>query len=330
LSQTLGNIGTIAPLSVQSVGDSDVLALADMGFWSLRVRDASNNGTVVDMGTPINQTIQDSIISAGLTASAAACGIVEPTTNRYWCYLNSTIYVLSYFSAANIAAWSTYVPTGILIYNPDSSHYDAGGLSSNTFLTIGALYRWTKGVNDTSMTCGSTTLTANGTFTATATSVTYAGTPLALVTNTLEGLNIAFTPKKFVVYQGQIFARVSSGGVDRLCRYGGTDNNTYDLTKLVVETPWMHNQSPATIKDSKGLDIVFSGMWDAYGSMNYAQVYPTGFNQILSEAISTPENPTFAYSDQGTHVMFHFETTSQQRAVLSSMMWHYNEGNEKT
>lgn len=108
--QTLANTGTRSMLSVQSLGDSDVIALADFGFWSLRVRDSSLNATTIDIGSAISPIVQP-ILQATPTAGSNACGIVDPQTNRYWCFLQDTIYVLSYFPSAKIEAWSTYKPT---------------------------------------------------------------------------------------------------------------------------------------------------------------------------------------------------------------------------
>lgn len=106
LSQVLTNIGMYDTDSAQSLGDLDVIFLYDTGVRSLRVRDASSNATVTDIGAPI-----DSLIVAKLLSYTASCGIVEPGQNRYWLFLNDTIYVLSYFPLNQIIAWSTYQPT---------------------------------------------------------------------------------------------------------------------------------------------------------------------------------------------------------------------------
>lgn len=110
LQQTLANTGTLSMLSVQSLGDYDVLALNDAGFWSLRVRELTLNGEQIDIGAAVNPVIQQQL--AGNTALGyAACAVVEPLTNRYWCYFNGLIWVLTYSRTAEIQAWSTYVPT---------------------------------------------------------------------------------------------------------------------------------------------------------------------------------------------------------------------------
>ena len=118
-SQSLPNIGTFAKLSVQPLGDLDVLFLSDTGVRSLRVRDNTLNAFVNDIGSPIDDFITASLIANSATANAAACAIVEPGSGRYWLHLNGTIYVLSYYPSLKIIAWSTYLPT-----------YDVGGVQT--------------------------------------------------------------------------------------------------------------------------------------------------------------------------------------------------------
>ena len=110
--QAMENIGTFCSLGPQSLGDLDVVFPSITGFRSLRVRDLSLNAYVNDLGSPIDSLVQADINTVGLGNLGATCGIVEPSANRYWLYLNGKIYVLSYFPAAKInAAWSVYTPT---------------------------------------------------------------------------------------------------------------------------------------------------------------------------------------------------------------------------
>ncbi len=108
--QTLDNVGTVAGESVKSVGDLDTYMLSDSGFRSLRVRDASSNATKTDIGTPIDSAVQAVLIGLTDAQKAAACAVVEPNTERYWCYLNGTIYVFSNFRESGVTAWSNYTP----------------------------------------------------------------------------------------------------------------------------------------------------------------------------------------------------------------------------
>ena len=135
--QVLENLGTFAPLSVQPMGTLDVVFLSDTGIRSLRVRDSSNAAVTVDIGTPVDRNIQSHLETLSEAEKAAACGVVEPSANRYWCFLpgaagaEGTIYVLSYFPSASIAAWSTYRPTfqqaaGNVVFAPTKLAVKAG------------------------------------------------------------------------------------------------------------------------------------------------------------------------------------------------------------
>lgn len=116
-TQIMQNVGTVAPLSVRSIGDRDVFSLADTGIRSIQVRDASNNAIISDVGTPIDSLLQPVLASLTDAQKATACAIVEPSSNRYWCYVPGaggavgSIYVFSYFPQSQIAAWSTYTPS---------------------------------------------------------------------------------------------------------------------------------------------------------------------------------------------------------------------------
>lgn len=118
-TQILDNVGSFAPLGVQSIGDIDVLFPSYSGVRSLRARDSSNSATVSDIGTPIDELITEAIAGASASTREAACSVVDPIDGRYWLYLDGTIYVLSWFRGSNIAAWSTYTP-----------EYDSSGMTT--------------------------------------------------------------------------------------------------------------------------------------------------------------------------------------------------------
>jgi hypothetical protein len=115
--QTLENIGTMAPLSVQSIGDADVYMLADSGIRSVRVRELSNDAEISDVGTPIDSIIKGQMVLLSDTQLATACGTVDPSTNAYWlCIPNAAgtdaeIHVFSRYASSLVAAWSSYKPT---------------------------------------------------------------------------------------------------------------------------------------------------------------------------------------------------------------------------
>lgn len=108
--QVLPNFGTFAPRSVTSFGDLDVFFLSDSGIRSLRARDASNAATVSDIGTSIDNLIQEEMRVVGDTVRNSAIGIIEPQDGRYWLSIGNKIYVFSYFPTSQVSAWSTYEP----------------------------------------------------------------------------------------------------------------------------------------------------------------------------------------------------------------------------
>jgi hypothetical protein len=113
--QTLKNIGTLAPLSVTSFGDSDVFFLADTGVRSLKVRSATDAATLSDIGSPIDPIII-AAIKANITAAKKACGEIEPVDGRFLLQIGTTTYVFSFFPDAKVAGWTTY-ESGIAITN---------------------------------------------------------------------------------------------------------------------------------------------------------------------------------------------------------------------
>ena len=158
LSQVLQNIGTIAPLSVQGLGELDVLFLHDSGIRSLRVRYADLNATSNDIGSAIEQFVTDALLSLTDAQKATACGVIEPSQNRYWCFVPSVvagvvtggqIYVLSYFPSNKIVAWSRYnctdnngtafIPIKFVVYKGQviafsaTAFYTFGGADNNTY-----------------------------------------------------------------------------------------------------------------------------------------------------------------------------------------------------
>lgn len=108
--QTLTNIGTVAPLSVQGLGELDVVFLADSGVRSLRVRDSSGNAYINDIGSPIDALLQAVLASMTDLQKAASPSVDNPIDGRYWLFVKDRFYVLSYYPTIGIQAWSTYLP----------------------------------------------------------------------------------------------------------------------------------------------------------------------------------------------------------------------------
>lgn len=111
LNQTLVNYGTVAPLSVQSLGELEVFFLSDSGIRSLRARQTTLNAFVEDLGSPVDSLVQATLATLTEAEKAAACSVIDPVTSRYWLYLDGVIFVFSYYPSSKIMAWTQYLPT---------------------------------------------------------------------------------------------------------------------------------------------------------------------------------------------------------------------------
>lgn len=330
ITQTLANIGTVAPLSVQPVGDMDVYMLADNGVRSVRVRDASNNALIADVGTPIDALLQP--LLAGLTDAqkGAACGIVEPSSNRYWLYLPQPdgsagrIYVFSYFPSSQIAAWGTYAPTYQAAIVAPAAAYPASGAVVIAYpgLTIGQRYAWLPGANEISLTNGTQVLKSEGAFVATATTATVTGSAaLAAFTGALSATT-SFVPTKFVVYNGQVWARAG----DTLYQFGGPNNQSYDNCGVTFITPYIDSGSPATRKNFESIDAGFQGTWQISGSQDYTT---QGYKLLYSNTASSFQLDAIGWGPTGTHYSVKGVELGSAYALFSNFVTHYREGNEK-
>lgn len=108
--QSIDNTGAIAPRSVLAYGNTDVFFLDETGIRSLKARDASNAAYVSDAGSAIDPFVQEWIASLSDATVEDACGVIEPTEGRYWLAIGERIYVLSYFPASKVNAWTHYEP----------------------------------------------------------------------------------------------------------------------------------------------------------------------------------------------------------------------------
>jgi hypothetical protein len=102
-------IGTLAPRSILQFGTGDVLFLSDSGVRSLKAQALNNAASVSDVGSAIDLILIPIIRSDPENAQRAEA-IVQPIQGRYWLSIADTIYVLSYFPAGHITAWSTFKP----------------------------------------------------------------------------------------------------------------------------------------------------------------------------------------------------------------------------
>lgn len=111
LSQSLSSLGTKAALSIQSLGTIDTLFLGHSGIRSLQAHQVTGKAFVDDLGTPVDALVQEKLGEATADELAAACSVIEQSTGAYWLFLLDTIFVLSYFPASKITAWSVFEAT---------------------------------------------------------------------------------------------------------------------------------------------------------------------------------------------------------------------------
>jgi hypothetical protein len=119
--QTLRDAGTIAPTSVRQYVANDVYFLGTHGIRSLRARDLTTTAAVADVGSPIDQPIQDIIASHGHFVQGDppywTKAVLDLRTGRFWITFDNFIYVLSNWASPNISAWSLYLTDAFTIDN---------------------------------------------------------------------------------------------------------------------------------------------------------------------------------------------------------------------
>ncbi len=316
LVQMLSNVGTLASNSVYNLGDLDVLFLSDSGIRSIRVRDNTNNAFVADLGTPIDSLVQASLLANTLTNNSAACSVVEPTSGRYWCYLNGTIYVLSYYPTSKIIAWSTYKPTYETTLIPSASSYPSNKQITYT-VTSGATYHWIPGAHEVSLVNGATTLTSETVFTASSTTVTINGTANGASFTGLLTTQTAFVPQKFVVYKGQVFTR----DPNNIYAFGGSNNNTYDDCQATIQLPFYDAKRPVTNKQAQGFDADITGTWNLYASPDWIGGSWSTVGTAITKA--TFDQGWLPYEDIGTHFSLKATSTYVGYASVDSLILHY-------
>lgn len=315
-SQTLENEGTVNGASVRGLGTMDVLYCADSGVRSLAARANSEDAVVNDLGTPIDSLIQAALDTYG---SAGICSIVEPRTRRYWLAIGTTIYVFSYFPSSGIAAWSKYTAS-VTTEGNEVLPLNVGSQYVYT-VTEGTLYKWTKGINDGVLTCGTTTLSASGYFIADATTATIAQG----ATGTLTAMDVTtFTPEKFEVFNGQIFVRSTAG---KIYRYGGTNNATYDASVCTWKTPWLDARTAGTVKPARAVDTAMEGAWLI--KMGFDSSSNNPLKPVLRHTDSTFKLGSITTDGAGTHFMVQGQSITDGYARLGMFLYHFERGNER-
>lgn len=308
-TQVVENMGTFAPASVKAVGDEDVFMLYDSGVRSLRVRIATNNAVIADIGTPIDLLIQQVLATLSDTQKAASVGTVDPAANRYWLYIPSAadnpangvtgqIYVFSYFTSSQVAAWSTYSPTFQTAIAAPAANYPSSGAVTVTYtgLTIGKQYAWNPGAHEDSIVVNGATFKQGYVFTATATTLTVTGTALSTTfTGQLNLINY-FVPQSFSIYKGQVWVRDTNNNI---FQYGGVGNSVYENCGVTAAIPFLDWGSPENEKNWIGLSSAFVGTWQFSAASNYT----TGiYKPVYLNNASTFQYQVIGYEATSTHL----------------------------
>jgi hypothetical protein len=108
--QPIENTGTRAPRSVKTYGNTDVFYLDHSGVRSLRARNGTNTPYVADVGSALDPFIIDYMATLSGGQVKRAVSAIEHTDGRFWLAIGERIFVLSFFPATKISAWTYYEP----------------------------------------------------------------------------------------------------------------------------------------------------------------------------------------------------------------------------
>jgi hypothetical protein len=259
LQQTITNMGTFATNSISTLGNLDTIFLSYSGYRSLRAIQTTLFGYIDDLGSAIDQFVQNDIQQSTIAVAQAACSITDPQTGRYWGFIPNTsnvngvgsIYIFSQYRSSKVEAWSTYDPS-----------YISGGM-------------------------------------------TY-----------------YFTPTKFLVYNGQVYARASDGN---LYQYGGSNANTYDATLATATIPFMDAKRPTEIKKAMSLDADVTGTWTLSASSDWINKV---YQKVAIVTQATFDQGFLAWSSQGTHLSVQATTVAAVQAQIAEVVMGFEPGNE--
>lgn len=334
LDQVLDNTGTLDPLSVQNIGDLDVLFLDTSGVRSVRSKELTRNAYINDDGVAIDSTIREKLKSY---TTGTAISIVEPTTRHYWLWLYDTLFVRAHYPQSKISAWSTYKPS-IEYTPPEVTDYPASGFVDYTIPgdSVERTYHWTKGANETSAgyydgLTYTAMRTSSGGFTPPVGAVTVRvlHTVDQAYTGTIVQTNYPLTPRKFVVHGNRVYVLATDG---KVYLYGGADNETFDRCRTRIATPWLNFGHASTFKQIQGLDAAIYGNWDIYASANPRN---SALTRVISRGVgSTVDDSTFdvghfSYSGHGTHVKIQADSYDDLESKLGRINILYSESNVK-
>jgi len=122
-----------------------------------------------------------------------------------------------------------------------------------------------------------------------------------------------------VIGRGQVVFR--SG--NKLYVYGGLDGLTYDSCEVLVDTPYLSVEKPATFKGFVAMDLAAWGVWSAEAS--FAPNRPDAKDPVctVSEPTLGGIGNSVALQGSGTHVALSLKSKAPGAAMLSSLFIHY-------
>ena len=132
-----------------------------------------------------------------------------------------------------------------------------------------------------------------------------------------------FDVDEVVGKQNRIYLR--SGNTVHI--YGGSDNSTYDDSKVTIEMPYLDAKKPATYKSLRGIDVTLDGLWEI--SIGFDHSNPTA-----RDVIARIDSPSFALgkidaTGYGTHFGVKLVNEDEGYAKLACLIVHYDDQHSK-
>lgn len=113
IDSTLGNTGALAARAIMQYGNLDLFYIDEPGVRSLRAHQQTGEAYAEDIGHPIDSFLREYMDTLSEGQIRRAVGIIGPE-GRPWFSIGSRVFVLSYFPASKVVAW-TYHEHGISI-----------------------------------------------------------------------------------------------------------------------------------------------------------------------------------------------------------------------
>jgi hypothetical protein len=128
-----------------------------------------------------------------------------------------------------------------------------------------------------------------------------------------------------VVFKRRVYLR----SANTIYVYGGLDSGaglTYDSTVAKAWLPAFDADKPDELKQWRGIDAAVEGTWDVYVAQQPTDLDVRELCATITE--TTYNRPRVPFEAQCTHASPHFESKGSGQAKLSSMMLHYDGGED--